>query len=195
VFCVTAAISAHRAPREDSMLKILAIIGVVVVIAIIVVLILAAMRPDTFQVQRTAMIKAPADKIFPLLNDFRNWGGWSPWEKMDPAMTRTFGGAPSGQGATYAWASDKVGHGSMEITDSVPASKVGLKLDFTKPFEAHNTVVFALAPAADGTGVSWTMQGFVPYKFKILHVFMNMDKMVGKDFEAGLANLKAATEN
>ena len=87
------------------MLKILAIIGIVVVIAIVIVLILAAMRPDTFQVQRTAVIKAPADKIFPLLNDFRNWGGWSPWEKMDPAMTRTFGGTPSGQGAISIGAS------------------------------------------------------------------------------------------
>ena len=170
-------------------------IALVLVVLIAAVLIFAATKPDIFRVQRAAAIKAPPDKIFPLINDFRQWGAWSPWEKKDPAMKRTFGAVTSGKGATYAWEGNKdVGSGSMEITESVAPSKVGLKLDFLKPFEAHNTVEFTLAPAGDVTNVTWAMQGPTPYFAKIIHVFMDMDSMVGKDFEAGLANLKAAAE-
>jgi polyketide cyclase/dehydrase/lipid transport protein len=177
------------------MLKILAVIGIIVAVAIIVVLVMAARKPDVFRVQRAAVIKAPPEKIFPLLNNFRNWGGWSPWEKMDPDLKRNYSGAPEGKGAVYDWVgNNKVGQGRMEITDSVPAAKVALNLDFIKPFEAHNKVVFTLAPVGDGTDVSWDMQGPIPFMFKIMHVFMNMDRMVGKDFEAGLANLKAQAE-
>ena len=170
-------------------------IALVLVVLIAAVLIFAATKPDIFRVQRAAAIKAPPDKIFPLINDFKQWGAWSPWEKKDPAMKRTFGAVTSGKGATYAWEGNKdVGSGSMEITESVAPSKVGLKLDFLKPFEAHNTVEFTLAPAGDVTNVTWAMQGPTPYFAKIIHVFMDMDSMVGKDFEAGLANLKAAAE-
>ena len=170
-------------------------IALVLVVLIAAVLIFAATKPDIFRVQRAAAIKAPPDKIFPLINDFRQWGAWSPWEKKDPAMKRTFGAVTSGKGATYAWEGNKdVGSGSMEITESVAPSKVGLKLDFLKPFEAHNTVELTLAPAGDVTNVTWAMQGPTPYFAKIIHVFMDMDSMVGKDFEAGLANLKAAAE-
>jgi hypothetical protein len=177
------------------MLKIMVIVGAVIVVAIVVVLIMAARRPDVFRVQRATVIKAPPEKIFPLINDFRNWGGWSPWEKMDPDLKRSYSGAPDGKGAIYAWVGNKkVGEGRMEITESVPASRVALNLDFIRPFEAHNTVVFALVPQGDGTGVSWTMQGSIPFMFKVMHVLMNMDRMVGKDFEAGLANLKALAE-
>ena len=172
----------------------LKIIGIVVAVFVAGVLILAATRPDTFRVERSANIKAPPDKVFAFINDFDRWGAWSPWEKKDPAMKRSFG-ATSGKGATYAWeGNNEVGQGRMEIADSVPPSRVAIKLDFVKPFEAHNDVVFTLEPKGDATNVRWTMQGQTPYFAKIVHLFLDVDKMVGKDFEAGLANLKAAAE-
>jgi len=171
------------------------IFGIIVIVFVAGVLILAAFRPDTFRVQREASIKAPPEKVFALINDFDRWGAWSPWEKKDPAMKRTFGTAKSGKGATYAWEGNKdVGQGRMEIAESVPSSKVVLNLDFVKPFEAHNLVVFTLEPKGDTTNVTWAMQGDSPYVAKIIQLFVSMDKMVGKDFEAGLANLKAAAE-
>jgi hypothetical protein len=173
----------------------LKIIAIVVVVLIAGVLILAATKPDTFRVQRAASIKAPPEKIFALINDFNRWGAWSPWEKKDPAMKRTFGATTSGKGAVYAWEGNKdVGQGRMEIAESLPPSKVALNLDFVKPFAAHNLVEFRLEPKGDATNVTWSMQGDTPYFAKIIHVFINMDKMVGKDFEAGLANLKANAE-
>jgi uncharacterized protein YndB with AHSA1/START domain len=173
----------------------LKIIAIVIVVLIAGVLILAATKPDTFRVQRAASIKAPPEKIFALINDFNRWGTWSPWEKKDPAMKRTFGATTSGKGAVYAWEGNKdVGQGRMEIAESVPSSKIALNLDFVKPFAAHNLVEFTLEPKGDATNVTWAMQGDTPYFAKIIHVFINMDKMVGKDFEAGLANLKANAE-
>jgi uncharacterized protein YndB with AHSA1/START domain len=169
----------------------------VLVIGIAVVLILAVMKPDTFQVRRSIAINAPPERIFPLISDFRAWAAWSPWEKKDPNLKRTFSGAESGVGAVYAWEGDKnVGTGSMRIVEADAPGKVGLKLDFIKPFEAHNDVVFALQPQAAGaaTNVTWTMTGPVPFFAKIIHVFFNMDRMVGGDFEAGLAALKAQAE-
>ena len=174
------------------MLKI--ILGVIVVL-VAVVLILAAMKPDVFRVERSAVIKAPPEKVFAQINDFKAWTAWSPWEKKDPAMKRNYGAVTSGKGATYGWEGNSdVGQGSMEITDAVASSKIELKLDFLKPMEAHNTVVFTLTPQGEMTQVSWVMQGPTPFIGKIFHVFMNMDKMVGGDFEAGLANLKAVAE-
>jgi uncharacterized protein YndB with AHSA1/START domain len=173
----------------------LKIIVIVLAVAIAGVLGLAAMKPDTFRVQRATTIKAPPEKIFAFINDFRRWADWSPWEKKDPALKRTYGVAMSGKGALYAWEGNKdVGQGSMEIADSVPPSKVRLKLDFVKPFEAHNIVEFTLQPQGDATSVTWSMQGDTPFFGKIIHVFINMDAMVGKDFEAGLANLKTEAE-
>ena len=173
----------------------LKIIGIVIVVLIAAVLILAATKPDTFRVQRAASIKAPPGKIFALLNDFNRWRAWSPWEKKDPAMKRTFGATTTGKGAVYAWEGNKdVGQGRMEIAESVAPSKLALNLDFVKPFEAHNLVEFTLEPKGDTTNVTWAMQGDTPYFAKIIHVFINMDKMVGNDFEAGLANLKAVSE-
>ena len=173
----------------------LKIIGLVVVLAGAGVLALAAMKPDVFRVQRVASIKAPPDKVFALINDFKKWQGWSPWEKKDPAMKRSFGAATAGKGASYAWEGNKdVGQGSMEITSSVPSSAIGLKLDFRKPFEAHNRVEFTLDAKGETTQVTWTMTGDTPYLAKIIHVFIDMDRMVGKDFEAGLANLKSIAE-
>lgn len=174
------------------MLKIIVIVLVVLIAGI---LIYAATKPDTFTVQRSASIKAPPEKIFPLINDYRNWASWSPYETKDPAMKRTFGATTVGKGATYAWDGNKeVGQGSMEIQESVPSSSVRIKLDFMKPFEAHNMVDFILEPQGDTTKVSWNMRGPAPFISKVMQVFINMDKMVGRDFEAGLANLKAVAE-
>jgi uncharacterized protein YndB with AHSA1/START domain len=174
------------------MLKTIAIVVVVLVAGILAY---AATKPDVFRVQRATSIKAPPEKIFPFLNDLHKFGAWSPWEKKDPAMKRTFAGSESGKGAMYEWDGDKnVGQGRMEIVDTAPPSKVAIKLDFVRPFEAHNTVEFTLAPNGDSTDVTWAMQGPVPYVAKIMHVFVDMDSMVGKDFEAGLASLKTVAE-
>ena len=174
------------------MLKIILIVLVVVVAGILV---FAATKPDTFTVQRSASIKAPPEKIFPLINDYRSWASWSPYEPKDPAMKRTFGATTVGKGATYAWDGNKeVGQGSMEIQESVPPSRIAIKLDFLKPFEAHNMVDFTLEPQGEATRVSWSMRGPAPFISKVMQVFINMDNMVGRDFEAGLANLKAVAE-
>jgi hypothetical protein len=173
------------------MLKIVLIVVAVVIAA---VLAYAATRPDTFRVQRALAIQAPPGKIMPLLDDFHNWGSWSPWEKLDPAMKRTFSGAPSGKGAVYAWdGNSKAGAGRMEILDASP-SQVRIQLDFSRPFEGHNITEFNLAPTGGATNVTWAMQGPSPFMMKVMHVFMNMDRMIGKDFEAGLANLKGVAE-
>lgn len=167
----------------------------IVVLGVAVVLVLAARKPDTFQVTRTATIKAPPERVYALITDFKAWGAWSPWEKKDPAMKRTYGGPETGVGATYAWDGDKnVGEGSMRITEAQAPSKLALKLDFLKPFEAHNDVVFSLTPQGPATVVTWTMTGPTPFIGKIMHVFMDMDRMVGGDFEAGLTAMKAAAE-
>jgi hypothetical protein len=137
------------------MFEIIAIIAVVLAIAIAVVLVLAAAKPNTFSVQRGATMKAPPDKVFSLINDFHQWGSWSPWENRDPAMMRGFRGAESGRGAVYAWEGNKnVGSGRMEILDASTPSKIIIKLDFLKPFEAHNTAEFTMLPQGDATNVS-----------------------------------------
>ncbi|HTF13390.1 MAG TPA: SRPBCC family protein [Burkholderiales bacterium] len=170
-------------------------IAIVVVALVAALLVYAATKPDTFRVQRSASIKAPPAKIFAILNDFQRWDAWSPWEKKDPAMKRTFSVVTSGKGAQYAWQGNSdVGQGRMEIAESTPPSKVAIKLDFVKPFETHNLVEFTLEPQGDATNVTWAMQGPSPYIAKVMQVFFSMDKMVGKDFEAGLANLKALAE-
>ncbi|MFN0299434.1 MAG: SRPBCC family protein [Burkholderiales bacterium] len=174
------------------MLKVIAILIVVLVAG---VLIFAATKPDTFRIQRSASIKAPPEKVFAFINDFKRWDVWSPWEKKDPSMKRDYGAATVGKGATYTWEGNKdVGQGGMEIVESVAPNKVALKLDFVKPFEAHNIVTFTLEPQGDTTNLTWAMEGPVPFFAKIIHVFINMDKMVGKDFEAGLASLTTAAE-
>lgn len=171
------------------------IIAIAVVVLISAVLAFAATKPDTFRVQREASIKAPPEKIFALINDFRNWGAWSPYEKRDPAMKRTLSGAPSGKGAVYEWAGDSsIGTGRMEIMDAPSPSKVLINLDFIKPFEAHNIAQFTLEPKGDATNVTWSLHGPSPYLSKVMQIFFSMDNMIGKDMEAGLVNLKAITE-
>jgi uncharacterized protein YndB with AHSA1/START domain len=177
------------------MFETIAVIAAVLVLAIAVILILAATKPDRFSVQRATTVKAPAEKIFPLINDFRRWGSWSPYEHKDPVMKRSFSGAASGKGAVYAWDGNKnVGSGRMEILDATAPAKIVIKLDFFTPFEGHNTAEFTMLPQGDGTNLTWLMHGPAPFMAKIMHVFMNIDRMVGKDFEIGLANLKRLTE-
>jgi uncharacterized protein YndB with AHSA1/START domain len=155
----------------------------------------AASRPDQFRVERRARINATPDKVFSFLNDFKRWSIWSPWEKLDPNLTRRHSGADSGQGAIYEWEGNKkVGKGRMEIRKSVPASNLVITLDFIEPWSAHNTAEFTLAPAAGATDVTWAMYGPNLFMTKVMTIFMSMDKMVGKDFERGLENLKRAAE-
>jgi uncharacterized protein YndB with AHSA1/START domain len=176
------------------MIRILAIIGAVLVLAVGVLLVLAAMKPDTFRVARSTTIHATPEKIFPLIADLRRFNTWNPYERKDPNIKGTYNGPASGKGAAYAWESKEVGTGSMEITDTTPPSKVAIRLDFVKPFEAHNNVDLTLVPKGDATEVTWAMSGHVPFVGKVVHVLVNMDRMVGDDFETGLANLKALAE-
>ena len=170
------------------------IVGIIVIV-LGALLGYAATKPDAFRVQRSASIKAPPEKIFAQINDLHRWGSWSPWEKLDPAMKRTYGGAVQGKGAVYEWDGNlNVGKGRMEITDTSPPSKVVIKLDFVKPFEAHNMAEFTLEAKGDLTNVTWAMHGPNPYLAKVLHTIFNMDRMVGKQFETGLANLKTIAE-
>ena len=169
-------------------------IAIVVVVSIAAILIYAATKPDSFRVQRTTTIQSPPDRIFALLTDLRGWGSWSPYEKRDPAMKRTYSGAGSGKGAVYEWeGNSQVGAGRMEIIDTSP-HKVTIKLDFIKPLEGHNTAEFTLEPKGESTDVTWAMYGPAPYISKLMGVFLNMDKMIGNDFATGLANLKTVAE-
>jgi hypothetical protein len=177
------------------MFEIIAIIAAVLAIAIAVVLILAATKPDTLRVQRATSIRAPADRIFPMINDFHQWRSWSPYENKDPAMQRTYEGTASGKGAVYAWDGNKnVGSGRMEILETSAPSKITIKLDFFKPFEGHNTAEFTMLPQGDVTNLTWTMHGPAVLMSKVMQVFMNLDDMIGRDFEVGLANLKKLAE-
>ena len=177
------------------MFEIIAVIAVVLAIAIAIVLILAATKPNTLLVQRATSIRAPADRIFPMINDFRQWRTWSPYENKDPAMNRTYEGAGSGKGAVYAWdGNNNVGSGRMEILEAAVPSKITIKLDFFKPFEGHNTAEFTMLPQGDVTNLTWTMSGPAVFMSKLMQVFMNLDHMIGRDFEVGLANLKKLAE-
>jgi len=172
------------------------LILIAIVVAVAAVLVLAALRPGVFRIERSASIEASLERIFPFINDFHRWTAWSPWEKMDPALKRTYSGPNEGKGARYAWeGNNKVGMGSMEITESSPPGRIVIKLDFIKPFEGHNIAEFTLVPGAGSTTVSWAMHGPVPYIGKVMHLFFSMDKLVGRQFEEGLANLKAAAES
>jgi hypothetical protein len=174
------------------MLKIILIIVVILAIALTAYIVT---RPDSFSVQRSTSIKAAPEKVFALVNDFHNWGAWSPWEKMDPALKRTYSGTTAGKGTIYEWSGNaKVGTGRMEITESSVPSRIDIKLDFLKPFEAHNVAEFTFEVKGDTTNVTWIMHGPNQFMSKIMGLFMSMDKMIGREFETGLANMKAAAE-
>ncbi|MCD6023725.1 MAG: hypothetical protein K0Q91_641 [Fibrobacteria bacterium] len=171
--------------------KILIGLGIVIVVFLIVV----ALQPADFKVERSATLDAPPEAVFAQVNDFRNWTNWSPWEKMEESeadLKKTYGPTTAGVGATYAWEGKKTGAGSMTITESRPVQRIEIRLEFIKPFKATNPTTFAFAPADGGTNVTWTMQGHNNFIGKAMCLFMDMDKMVGGDFEKGLAALETA---
>lgn len=173
------------------------IVIILVVLAVIVgaLLVFAASRPNSFRVERSLAIKAPADRIFALVNDLRSHGAWSPWEKKDPEMKRTYSGAASGRGAIYAWDGNRnIGQGRMEITDETPPNRVVFKMDFIRPFQAHNTAEITLKPQGDATHVTWAIYGPSPFLSKVMGLLCNFDRMIGREFETGLTNLKTLTE-
>ncbi len=175
-------------------MRTLKIVAIIFALLVVGALVLAAMKPDTFRVERTASIKAPPVKIAAQISDFKAWAAWSPYENKDPAMKRTFGEVTAGKGAVYEWHGNKnVGKGRMEITDVAP-SRVVIKLDFLEPFEGHNTAEFTMDGKDGVTTVTWAMFGPANFISKLMGVFFNMDKMIGTDFEAGLANLKTIAE-
>jgi Polyketide cyclase / dehydrase and lipid transport len=191
--------------KEIPMVEIITVIAIVLAVAIAIVLILAATKPGSFSVERAISVGAPPERIFPLINDFHQWVSWSPYENKDPAMKRSYSGAASGKGAVYGWdGNNNVGSGRMEILDaeiqetehrdSMAPSKILIKLDFFKPFEGHNTAEFTMLPQGDATRLVWAMRGPAPFMSKLMQVFINLDQMVGRDFEVGLANLKKLTE-
>lgn len=167
----------------------------VIVILIAAVLVFAATRPSTFRIQRSIAINASPEKIFPLINDFHNWSRWAPQDREDPTMTRTCSGPESGEGAACEWrGTGNTGRGRMLITQSTPLSGVTVQVDFVKPFQAHNINEFRLEPSGSSTKVTWTMHGPNLYLMKLMGVFVNMDRLMGKHFETGLKNLKAVAE-
>ena len=173
------------------MLKTILLLVVVLITAI---LIYAATKPDTFRLQRSTMINAPPEKIFPFISDFHQWLVWSPWEKLAPQLKRSYGGATQGKGARYDWQGDNnVGTGGMEILEAAP-SMIKLKLDFLAPFEAHNFAEFTLEPRDGATNVTWAMYGPQPFTAKVMNVFGMTERMVGPQFETGLVNLKTVAE-
>jgi hypothetical protein len=173
------------------MLKTIAVVLVVVVIAI---LIFVAAKPPTYHVERSTTIAATPEKITPLLNDFHNWDQWSPWAKLDPNMHVNYSGSSAGQGAIYEWeGNSKVGKGRMEILAAEP-TLTSIKLDFLSPFASHNRTNFVLQPEGSATRVTWTMDGPNTFASKLMSVFVSMDKMIGKDFDSGLTQLKSAAE-
>ena len=174
------------------MLKRVAVIAAALIAVLALVI---ATRPAQLHVERSLAVSAAPALVFPLINDFRAWSSWSPWEKLDPNMKREVSGAPQGKGALYAWSgNDQVGVGSMEITDSAAPEQVKIRLEFKQPWQATNATTFSLVPTTQGTRVTWAMDGENNFGAKAMSMFMNMDEMIGKDFEAGLTNLGALAE-
>ncbi|HEX8819547.1 MAG TPA: SRPBCC family protein [Archangium sp.] len=158
--------------------------------------VLVSRQPSTFRIERSLTMATPADLPFGLVNDFHRWHFWSPWDAMDPQMKKTFDGPYAGPGATYAWSgNDKVGQGKMTILDAKPYERINIQLEFQKPWEAVNATTFTFQPAAEGSvTVSWIMEGHNTFVGKAFSLFMDMDGMIGKDFEKGLASIKTLTE-
>jgi uncharacterized protein YndB with AHSA1/START domain len=170
-------------------------IGIAVAVLLLVLMAAIATRPNTFRVERTATIAAPAEVVFGYVNDFHQWTKWSPFEGLDPNLKRTYAGPEAGLGAQYSWAGNsKAGAGSMVITESAPGERVALDLHFTKPMEANNLTEFTFKPAPEGVTVTWAMSGKNTFVTKAMSLVMSMDKMVGPAFEKGLATLKTLSE-
>jgi carbon monoxide dehydrogenase subunit G len=172
------------------------IIGIGVVVLILLGLVAyVATRPTDFRIERSAQVSAPREVVFGIINDFRQWGRWSPFDKRDPNMKKNFEGPASGPGAIYTWnGNSEAGEGRMTIVESKPGELISMKLEFSRPFKASNVVNFKLAPSEGGTRVSWIMDGKHNFVMKAMSLFMDMDKMVGKDFEQGLVNLNSVAQ-
>ena len=171
-------------------------IAIIIAVALLAVLGYATTRPNEFAVARSIEVNAPAETIYPLIDDFHQWSAWSPYERMEPSMKRTFSGADSGRGAVYAWEGHaKAGTGRMEITRTSRPTALTIALEFTKPFRASDIVEFTLVPSGDVTTVTWSMHGRNGYVAKLMSVFLDMDAMVGGPFETGLVALKLAAEH
>ena len=181
---------------EHPMLKTVSLsIAGLLVVAVTALLVVAATRPDSFRVERTLSVKATPEKLFAIVSDLPGWRVWSPYEAKDPAMRRTYGGPASGVGAVYTWeGNNDVGQGRMEIVQATLSSRIVIALDFLKPFEAHNTAELLFEPKGDATDVTWAIHGPSPFVSKMMGVIFDMDKMIGGDFEVGLAKLKAMAE-
>jgi Polyketide cyclase / dehydrase and lipid transport len=173
------------------LIKILIAIAVIVIVFVVVV----AMQPSEFRVARSATVSAPPPAVFAQVNDFHKWEAWNPWGKIDPAMKQTYEGAPAGVGAIYTWVGNKnVGEGRMTLTESRPSDLIRIKLEFFKPFAGTNIAEFTFKPAGNQTAVTWSMAGKNNFMAKAIHLFMNMDKMIGGQFETGLAQMKSIVE-
>jgi hypothetical protein len=167
------------------------IIGAVIVLLIVII----ALQPSQFRIERSAPMAAPAADVFVQVNDFHNWDGWSPWAKIDPAMKQTYEGASAGTGAIYTWSGNsKAGQGRMTITESVSSEVIRIKLEFMKPFKATNAAEFAFKTEGEKTIVTWSMSGSKNFVLKAFGLLMNMDKMIGGDFEKGLAQMRSIVE-
>ncbi|HEY8244170.1 MAG: SRPBCC family protein [Vicinamibacteria bacterium] len=176
-------------------MRILKIAGLLVAVLLVTVAVLASFQPDTLRVQRSVTIAAPADKVFPFVDDFKRWTAWSPFEQMDPTMRRAYGSPAAGKGATYAWDGEgKAGAGKMTIVESTPSSKVGIALDFERPMKDHADVAFTFVPQGNATLVTWTMESRHNVISKVMCVFLDPEKMIGDDFARGLAALKTVAE-
>ncbi len=172
----------------------LKLIFILIIVVIAVIFILAALKPKTFRVMRSTLIPTTPENVFPQISDLHNWEGWSAWSKKDLSMAKTYSGPSSGKGAIYEWSGNKnVGSGRMEIIESIAPSLVVIKLDFITPFEGHNKSSFALQVVPEGTKVVWVMDGPMAFIPKIFSLFVDMDKMIGKDFEEGLEGLKSVS--
>jgi uncharacterized protein YndB with AHSA1/START domain len=172
-------------------------VRIVIVLAVLVaaVLAFAATRPDTIRITRSMVINASPETIFALISDFHNWIRWAPQDREDPTMMRTYSGPTSGVGSISDWDSTgSTGRGRMSIVEASPPTKVSIKVDFVKPFEAHNLNQFTLEPDGTSTKVTWTMQGTNVYMTKVMSVFVNVDRLMGKHFETGLGDLRAIAE-
>jgi len=169
------------------------LVGVMAVVIVLVIVI--AVQPAEFHVTRTVSVAAPAPVVFAQVNDFHKWSAWSPWARMDPGMKQAYEGAPSGTGAVYAWAGNhEVGEGRMTITESRPSDLIRIKLEFFKPFAGVSTAEFTFKPEGPQTLVAWSMTGRTTFATKAVHLFLNVDKMIGDNFESGLARMKSRAE-
>jgi len=165
---------------------------VVIVVGLVAVI---ALQPARYRVSRSTTIAAPAPVVFAQVNDFHRWAAWSPWEKIDPAMKRTYEGPPAGVGASYTWVgSGEVGEGRMTIVESRPSDLIQVKLEFVKPFAGTSVAEFTFKPEGDRTLVTWSMTGDKNFIAKAIHLVMSMDRMIGDQFEKGLAAMKTVAE-